>query len=252
MRRFIGTISLCAALILALGSSTVLAEDNLHKYGVEIRGGFGFYDMGDVTPSVESMQAALSSAGRSSTLDLNDSGPAGGLSLLYRPSRHTMWEIGYSALMDVENRVETNSDSTSGEIDMHGGELFFKGHVVATITDALHLDFGAGFSYCNANLLIMDNFGHRYYYDAKGRAFGLIGSVGLELLLTKHLGIMVQGGGRLANTAQYSYELTPGQRTSLSVPGGSRPMEVNLSGVFANAGLRFYFDKVTKPIDFSR
>jgi len=29
-------------------------------------------------------------------------------------------------------------------------------------------------------------------------------------------------------------------------------MEVNLSGVYGLLGLRFYFDKVTKPVDYSR
>ena len=44
----------------------------------------------------------------------------------------------------------------------------------------------------------------------------------------------------------------PGVRSAVSVLGGSRPFEVNLTGGYGQLGLRFYFDKVTKPIDFNR
>jgi hypothetical protein len=186
-----------------------------------------------------------------------DAGPAAGLSFLYRPSKHTMWEVGYNALLEVTNSVDA-PDSAAGEILMHGDEFFFKGYLVGTPMEWLHLNLGAGLAYYHANLQIQDNFQRRYNYDATGRAFGLVASGGVEILPLPRLGITLQGGARVANTQHYSYESNvpfPGDRGRLVIIGGSstaRTMEVNLSGVYGLLGLRFYFDKVTRPVDYSR
>lgn len=252
MHRLLGTIGVCAALILVLGSGTALAFDSPQKYGVEVRGGFGIYDMGDITPGVESMQANLNRVQIKNTLNTNDAGPAAGLSFLYRPSKHTMWEVGYNSLLEIENSVDTTPDTASGRILMRGSEFFLKGIVVVTPADFLHLNFGGGVGYYGSNLQIEDRKGGRYNYDATGRAFGLVGSAGIELLPTQRIGIVLSGGGRIANTKHFTYETTPGTRSNLSAIGSSRPMEVNLSGVYGSLGLRFYFDKVTKPVDYRR
>jgi hypothetical protein len=252
MHRLLGTIGVCAALILVLGSGTALAFDSPQKYGVELRGGFGVYDMGDITPGIETLRDNLNRVQIANTLNSSDAGPAAGLSLLYRPSKHTMWEVGYNALMEVENTVDSNPDTASGEILMHGSEFFVKGNVVITPADFLNLNVGAGLGYYGANLQIQDRYGRRYNYDAKGRAFGLIGSAGIEVLPTPRLGIVLSGGARVANAKHFTYETTPGTKTSLTAIGSTRSMEVNLSGFYGSLGLRFYFDKVTKPVDFSR
>ncbi len=86
---------------------------------------------------------------------------------------------------------------------------------------------------------VQDNYKGRYYYDAVGRGFGLLGSVGVEFLLTKRLGLVAQGGGRIVNTSHFTYYDNATQaRTVLDVPDGTRPMEVNLSGAYGNLGLR--------------
>jgi hypothetical protein len=254
MQRLLGTVFACCLVVTALGSSDALASDSHQKYGFELRGGFGMYDMGDVTTGIETMDAHLRDANISRTLNKQDQGPAAGLSFLYRPSRHTMWEVGYNALMDVENKVDSNPDTASGQILMHANEFFLKGIVVATLTDRIHLDFGAGVSYYVSELQIQDNFRRRFDYDADGRAFGLIGTVGLEILLTQRLGLIAEVGSRVANTSHFTREeaTSVGTRTGVNVIDGERPIEVNLSGAFAGAGLRFYFDPVTKPVDFTR
>jgi hypothetical protein len=252
MQRYIGTVLVCCAVVFALGSSPAFAYDSPQKYGIEVRGGFDTYDMGDVTPGIDNMQHAVVSAGYASTLTKNSQGPMGGISLLYRQSKHAMWEVGFNALTNVSNKVEANPDSVSGEILMHANEFFFKGHVIATLTNRLNLSIAGGLSYNVAELQIQDAYRTRYNYDADGRAFGVVGSVGLEYLITKRLGIQLQGGGRLANAANFSYESSPGVRTGVTVIGGSRPIEVNLSGAYAGLGLRFYFDKVTQAVDFTR
>jgi hypothetical protein len=247
MQRIFGILLVCA-LVIAAGSNSALAYNGPQQYGVELRGGCGLYDMGDVNQGAEFIQE--SRAGN--TLTTADSGPMGGFSLLYRPARHNLWEIGYNAILDVENSVESTIPDSTGSILMHANEFFFKAHVVPTIGDRIHLNLGIGVSYYNVELQIQDDFNRRYTYDAVGRAWGVIGSAGLEFLLSERLGLNLQGGGRLANAAHFSYEQTPGVRTGLNVPGGSRPMEVNLSGMYGSVGLRFYFDKVLKPVDFSR
>jgi hypothetical protein len=172
------------------------------------------------------------------------------LSFLYRPSRHQLWEVGYNALLDVENTVE--NDTARGQILMHANEFFLKANLVTYPLEKLHLNLGVGLSYYNAELQIQDEFTGRFNYDAVGRGWGLIGSAGLEFMLQEHFGLYLGGGGRVVNTSQFSYESVPGVRTFLPILGASRPMEVNLTGGYANIGLRFYFDQFTRPIDFTR
>jgi hypothetical protein len=280
MHRLIGTVLICIALVfVAMGSNSAFAQQapdrwgtpttsttqkpaetqaaavstSPQKYGIEVRGGFGQYDMGDVTPGIQQMATNLWDKGIIGVTETKDVGPAAGFSLLFRPTRHAMWEVGYNALMDVENKVTTIPDTASGQILMHASEFFVKGNLVATLTDRVNLNFGAGISYNVAELQIQDNLKGEYFYDADGRAFGLVGSLGIEFLVTNRIGLNLQGGGRLANTTWFSYiDKTTGNRATLSAIGGGRPMEVNLSGAYANLGLRFYFDPVTKPVDFSR
>ena len=44
MHRFFGILLVCM-LVIAAGSNSAFAYDGPHKYGVELRGGFGQYDM---------------------------------------------------------------------------------------------------------------------------------------------------------------------------------------------------------------
>ncbi|MBU0509586.1 hypothetical protein KKH27_12225 [bacterium] len=254
MYRILGTGIVCLLVIVALGSMPALAFDSPQKYGVELRGGFGVYDMGDVTTGIESIHRNINRyrPDFKPVLNQTDQGPVGGLSFLFRPSAHTMWEVGYNAILDVENTVDSSHpDSASGQVLMHANEFFLKGHVIATLTERFHLDFGAGLSYYNTELQVQDNFRGKYYYDAVGRAWGLIGTVGLEYLLADRVGLCLQAGGRFANTTHFSYEEN-GIRKRLDVIDGTRPMEVNLTGGFGALGLRVYFDRVTKPVDFAR
>jgi hypothetical protein len=255
MLRLFGTLLICFAIFLPLGSSTAFAWESPQQYGVEVRGGFGQYDMGDVTSGIESLQKNMMKKGISTTLSEKDKGPLAGFSFLYRPTKHTMWEVGFNALLDVENKSDQKfgTDTTSGQILMHANEFFLKGTVVATVTDYLHVDFGGGVSYYNAEIQLQDRLSPSYVYDAVGRAFGLIGGIDAELLVNKRVGVFVMGGGRIANANHFSYwDAQTNQRLYLTVVNGTRPIEVNLSGAYATAGLRFYFDKVTKPVDFTR
>ncbi len=247
MPRLFGILLVCA-LVIAAGSNTALAYSGPQQYGLELRGGFGLYDMGDVSQGASYIEEARPG----NSLTTADSGPIGGLSLLYRPAKHQLWELGYNALLDVENSIESTIPDSNGSILMHANEFFLKAHVVPTIGDRIHLNLGVGLSYYNVELQIQDDFHHSYTYDAVGRSWGLLGSVGLEFLLTERLGLNLQGGGRVMNANYFSFEDSPGHRDILNIPGGTRPMEVNLSGMYGSVGLRFYFDKVLKPVDFTR
>jgi hypothetical protein len=247
MHRFFGILLVCA-LVIAAGSSTAFAYTSPQQYGVELRGGFGQYDLGDVSQGATYMRDEH----QGNALTTADTGPIGGISLLYRPARHSMWEVGYNAILDVENKVDNTIIDSSGSIVMHANEFFLKANLVPTIGERLSLNLGVGLSYYNVELQIQDDFSKRYNYDAVGRAWGLLGSVGLEYLISDRFGLNLQGGGRIANAANFSYEPTTGVRTGVSVLGGSRPIEVNMSGMYGSVGLRFYFDKVLQPVDFTR
>ena len=252
MQRYFGILLVCV-LVFAPGSNSAYAYDSPHTYGIELRGGFGIYDMGDVNPTTDRMARASNLSDAAAT---SDNGPMGGVSLLFRPARHGLWEVGYNAILDVENTVESTIPDTggfkNGSILMHANEFFLKAHLVPWIGDRLNFNLGLGLAYYNVELQIQDDFYRQYTYDAVGRAWGLLGSVGLEFLLSDRLGLNVQGGGRLANATHFTYEPTIGVRNGLEIPGGSRPMEVNISGAYGSVGLRVYFDKVFPPVDFSR
>ena len=255
MHRLLGT-TLALVFLFSIGSCAAYAYDSPQKLGIEFRGGFGQYDMGDIPSGTEFLRSSQSDR----TITSKDTGPMAGFSLLYRPSKHTCWEIGYNAILDVENLVESKyADSTGqiqqGQILMHANEFFLKGSIIATITDRLNLDLGAGIGYYNCELQIQDDFkmtSPSYVYNADGRGWGVVGSAGLEFLLTQRVGLHLGGGFRLTNTTDFTYSSSPGNRTELNVLGGSRLMEVNLSGLYGLGGIRVYFDSVNKPIDFSR
>jgi hypothetical protein len=248
MHRLFGTILLAGVLLLS-ATQAGFSYDSPQKYGIQLGGGFGVYDMGDIPNGAD----YLLSRTVSGSLTEADSGPMGSFALLYRPSRHQMWEIGYNAILDVENKVETSVGDSLGQLLMHANEFYVKANIVSYPSDKLHLNFGVGLAYYNVEMQVQNAFGGVYAYDAVGRGWGVLGTLGLEYLLKERVGLYLGGGGRLMNASHFSYESVPGVRSVLEVVGGGdRPMEVNLTGAYGQIGLRFYFDKVTKPIDFSR
>ncbi|MCC6476876.1 hypothetical protein IT157_07435 [bacterium] len=239
-----------AALLCLSVTQTAQAEDSPNKFGIQLGGGYGIYDMGDVELGVDYLLQNVDGG----VATREDGGIMGNLALIYRPGKHQIWEIGYNPLFDVENLVEFKSgdSAATGQLLMHANEFYAKAGVTTDLAKRLQLALGLGVAYYNCEMQIQDEFNGRFYYDAVGRAFGLIGTVGLELGLSKRVGLFLTGGGRWANAANFSYESSPGNRTSVPVLGGTRAMEVNLSGGFAQAGFRFYFDPLTKPVDFTR
>ncbi len=129
---------------------------------------------------------------------------------------------------------------------MHGNEFYAKAVIVTYPSERLNLNFGVGLAYYNTELQVQDDFTRRFYYDAVGRAFGLIGSLGLELGLSERMGLYLGGGGRLVNSNNFSYESSPGIRSGVTVLGGSRPMEVNLTGGYGQVGLALVFRQSDK------
>jgi len=240
---------LCIATLLTLSVTTSsFAYESARKYGVQFGGGFGVYDMGDVSLGTDYMLRQR--PGNKATT--GDAGPMGNIAIVYRTARHQMWEVGFNPLFDVENLVENASGDSSGQILMHSNEFYLKAIIVTHPSERLNLNFGVGLAYYNTELQVQDDFTRRFYYDAVGRSFGAIGSLGIEFGLSEQTGLILGVGGRLTNSNNFSYESSPGVRSGVTVLGGNRPMEVNLTGGYAQLGLRFYFDQVTKPIDFSR
>jgi len=247
MHRLFGTVIITCALLLSV-TQAGFSYDSPQKYGIQLGGGLGIYDMGDITLGTDYMM----NENPGSKLSEEDMGPTGNIAFLYRPARHQLWEAGYSAILDVENSVTDAPDTTRGEILMHGSEFYMKAHIVTYPSEKLHLNFGFGLAYYNVELQIQDEFSGRYNYDAVGRAWGALGSIGIEYLMSDRVGLYLNGGGRLVNAANFSYESVPGVRSSVPVLGGSRQFEVNLTGAQVGLGLRVYFDKITKPIDYTR
>ncbi len=235
-------VPLFFALILFWSGGRAWGYDDLHKYGIEFRGGFSLYQVSDTRDVLDHYK---SSAGAAVTQ--NYSGPSGGFSLLWRQEKHFQWNIGYNSLLTFESEAKWHD--TTLTLSSRAAEIFVTGNFVFPIGKAIHIYAGGGVDYLVAKQDILWQPGSSIF-NGTGRTFGVLGNGAVEFFLGRRVGFSFGGGYRLATVTEMTDMDFSGERTRVLHPLVNRAWEADFSGPFIITGLRVYFDPVTKPIDF--
>lgn len=249
---------LCFVVIITT-SLTALAESKFeHQYGVELRGSRSLYlNMKDPNDYVKAFPWSPGFAG--TEVDKSTGAFGGGVSVLYKSKPYFAWHVGLNVLAtdSATAKAVSGNQVQEARVLTQAVELFFTANYYWNITPRLNLEFGAGPSFylasmdrekpSNVNSVTQ-------FYGAHGRAFGFVGTAGLELFLTKGMSLKAGGGFRAAHVGRFKYfeeSLTPEGTTQIGRiaywdgPSGStsfNTFEADFSGPFAEVGLRFYFE----------
>jgi len=255
MRITVGMLAATLALLIALPGPGLADDNHPRKYGVEFQIGGGYSMMQDVNDFIPHTRMT----GITPTDEINI-GAQFGVGILYRHLDDFGWQFGYNRFAFLTNyRIGTyfTSDESWAEQSLTGGELYamptwYKGFSFG------EMFFGVGPAIYFANMdrsidLVIDPGSHLTdggFSDAKGKALGLTGVLGLELDLSEMMGLALEVGGRNAvvGTLKYTDQAGVEQIVYLDPylagvnPSASYPkLTVDYSGFFAKATLRAYF-----------
>lgn len=250
---------LCGSFIITT-SLTALASDIEHKYGIELRGARSMYlNMKDPNDFVKGF--TWSPGYQSSGYKKSLGSFGGGFSMLYKSRPWFAWHIGLNVLATDSATAQAYSGAQSQytRVLTSATELFFTANYYWNISRAFNLEFGAGPSFYLASMDrerssgTNDNNGTQFF-GAHGRSFGALGTIGAELFLTKGFSLKAGGGFRLASVNRFKYyEDSPSltgttQVGQIAYWGSSNgqasynTFKADFSGLFAEVGLRFYFE----------
>lgn len=251
----------CISLVLMISVGSILeAKDIDRKYGIELRGGYGLYlDNTDPNSFVKgfadvpgyTMKEYTESTGALS----------GGISLLYKTEDYFAWHIGLNVFGSdsaTAKALNANNQVQTGRVYMNVVELFLTANYYWRVTPRFDLQFGAGPAFYLASLDKEVSQGAvtahgDSFYGAHGRSFGFIGALGGEFFLSDVLAIKLGGGYRFASISRFKYyrEITgPSgiykQGEIAYWPDTFDTFQVDFSGLFAEIGLRIYFEPAAK------
>ncbi len=212
-----------------------------NKFGIQVAGSGSMFMMEDVNDF------------RASTLHLENANDAEmgigwSFALLYRSHERFRWTIGYNWLgQDKADAAWLTENNTTGfnEIRVTGSEFFVTGNYLIPVTERLHLSVGGGMTLVNASM-DRTSTAAESFYDASGRAIGLRAQLGAEFLLTRAIGISLNGGYRMANVGSLTYEDRDGTESDVYWGGGNRTLGADFSGPFGAIGLSYYFEPATE------
>jgi hypothetical protein len=230
-------------LLLCLKSNPAQAQDDLRKYGIELRGGFSLYQISDTRDVIDYYESKPSAA-----VTQNYAGPSGGFSLLWRQEKHFQWCIGYNSLLNFESDASWND--TTLTLSSRASEFFVLGNLVFLPIENLRTYIGGGVNFLAAKQDIRWVPGNSVF-DGSGRTFGFLVNGAMELFLGQRVGLCLTGGYRMANVTKMKDVDFSGVSANLAHPLVNRAWEADFSGPFATVGLRIYFDPPAKHIDFS-
>ncbi len=257
----------CFSFILTIAANSFAqAEDIEHKYGIELRGGYGSYlDNSDPNTTAQDFDDVLSGMGASITgrgYDESTGAITGGVSLLYKSKDYFGWHIGLNVLGTDEataTALDANNQEQAVRTYMNAVEIFLTGNYYWHLSPRFNLQIGAGptFYFASLDLEYEGSSAQSYYgegiYGAHGRSFGFMGSLGGEFFLSNAVSLKLGGGFRLAQINRFKYyrEVTGPSGTYeegqiVYWPGTFDTFEVNFSGAFAEIGLRVYFEPAAK------
>jgi hypothetical protein len=267
MRALISLV--CITLILIICTTTLaLAGDIPHQYGIELRGGYGLY-LNNIDPDtyVEKFQG-LTANGYSQKEFTESSGAlSGGISLLYKSEEYLGWHIGLNVIgTDSATALATSAQypnqDQQGRVYYNATELFMMVHYYWNLSPRFNFQFGAGPAFYFASLDLEALGAEQQYgesfYGAHGRNFGFRGSIGAEFFLSNVIALNASGGLRWAPIDRFKYfiEVQSGLEGEANIdykkaqiaywPNSYDTFEIDLTGVFLEVGLRFYFDPLAK------
>ncbi len=231
----LGTVLLIGLLSLAM---VVSAADLNHKYGVELRGGYGTIAMKDVNNQTDSLW------GRGVTSATKLSGtPSFGVSILYRTDPRFLWEFGYNALPGGEWKAKQAGTGKESSLKISGSELFILPTYLLIANDNFTLGIGAGpdFAFVNANRsgdMVSMNFS-----NASGRTVGGMVKLNAELAMGKNNALSLSAGYRNHYVDRIHTEDDAGTRTyvGISTDATAQNLPIDMSGAFFQVGWRFYY-----------
>jgi hypothetical protein len=250
MRKLVGALVVVATLLWSL-PSVGLAAELPHKYGLELQLGGGMHLLTDVNDYLP----AANFAGITPAEELMV-GAQFGIGMLYRQEPAFGWQFGYNRfanLIDQKFRI-TNAPTfpeSWAEQTLSGGELYGLATWYWPWND-MELSFGIGPAIYSATMdrsvdIAQDGGSHitsGSFSDATGKAFGGLGTFGLEIPLKEMVGLNIQVGGRFAKIGKIAYEDPNNAGNDIPVYLNSASgayLPVDFTGGFVKISLRGYF-----------
>jgi hypothetical protein len=246
----IGTLIILMAIVVALPSTSQSAP-HPRKYGVELQLGGNFALLGEVNDFRHTELASRPNL----TVDETNIGVQFGLGITYRQEDHFGWNFGHNRFMEIN---KYRAAAVAG-----GEESWSEQTVVGTESYALatwymdkwggELSFGVGPALYSASLdrvndIVVSAGQHSIggFIGASGKSFGMMGTIGFELPLKEHLGLLFEAGGRLAKVTELLWvdpdDPFGAQQVVYYNQTIGDKMDVDFTGGFFKIGLRMYFE----------
>jgi len=233
-----------ALVVLILLAASLSAGEIYHRRAVELRGGLTMYPfMEDPIDWAEQISSSLD--------EQMEFAPDFGISILYKSYDNFVWNIGFNHML--ASRVSYAYNNVDYEESVNLSEFFIMPGFVLNPHNKLNFSIGAGPAIYFASLdrtspIVGGSLGE--FYNAKGRNLGVIGLLNIEYLLSPDFAFKVGGGFRAAVVDNFDFvKSVGGQDVSYPVVwtdgSGSeydRDYSLDFTGVFAEFGLRWYFE----------
>lgn len=257
MLKTVRATAIILAILIALPIAG-FAGDNDHpkKYGVEFMLGGGYYNLADLNDYVPVSELVGVSPNEIHI------GTQLGIGLIYRQQDNFGWQFGYNRLfagipiaMKQKYEIETVLPGANGvtlvEQEISGSEWYVMATWYKGWGQSKELQFGIGPALYNAsldrsNIIYNPTVQASGFANAKGKSFGLIAVLGLELPLGDNTGLSFQVGARSAEVGRVRYEdptdEDPNNKATVPLNSYSNAdLPIDFSGVFGKITLRTYF-----------
>ncbi len=258
MLKTVRASAIILAILIALPIAGIAGDDDHpKKYGVEFMLGGGYYsltDLNDYVPVPELVGVTPTEIHIGTQL---------GIGLIYRQQDNFGWQFGYNRLFagipiamvqkfEIETILPNSSGVTLVEQEVSGSELYVMATWYKGWGQSKELQFGIGpalykASLDRSNILYNPTVNASGFTNAKGKAFGLIAVIGLELPVGETTGLSIQIGARSAEVGRVSYDdptdTDPENVTIVPLNSYSNSdLPIDFSGAFGKITLRTYFE----------
>ena len=264
MRKTVGMLALFLTFTLILPGLSSAEENHPRKYAIDFNLGGGYHMMQDINDYIPADFTGYSP-------NKINIGTQLGIGICYRYLEDFGYQIGYNALaagvpVAYDQKYEVTATfpgaayESWAEQTVSGWE-FYALAVWYKSMGSSELSFGVGPAIYGAKLdrsidIVRDASGSHLtggsFYNAEGKALGLILALGFEFPIGANTGLLIQGGGRFANVGKLMYDDPSAQKFDQLVylnPGTGAPLGVDFSGGFLKFTFRAYFKPDSKWLD---